>query len=623
MRDLFRSERIFSLKVKATLIAVSTGLVIFLITAYVSSQFSAREFETHYKEKAILVWRHIIHELESGMFYKAHEVIPGTLDFYRASDEIVELRVFNSKGQEVFAREKGPPEPKVEEALRTGDLVYLYREIRGHEVATAVIPLKNKPDCQGCHGVADGYRGALLLSLSTESMKQDIFQQQRRYALILAFLTIVMIVISLITVNMLFLRPLLRIERGTQAIESGDFKYRIPVTSRDEIASLGKHFNRMAETLQQFFEELAEKSMQMTEQLRVIARSQKEWQETFDSITDQIAVIDREFSIIKANRAFMEYFSLGEDGLKSTKCHELFGPSFGLGCPDQPNYPHVRSARERVPITTELRDGKTGNILQISFFPYSSPEGDYLGSIYIARDVTEKKESEMGLIMTERLAALGQMASGIAHELNNPLATIAACAEGLLKRMRDERFEATVFTNYLEIIEDEIMRCKNITMSMLSFVRKTTDDKREINVNEALEKTVELINFQGRLKEVQVVKQYGAGLPVTRGNEGEIRQVFLSIIVNALDAMEDKGVLTLETGIEGKSVLVKITDTGPGIPGGLIKRIFDPFFTTKSEKGGTGLGLSIAHKIVKAHDGTIDVISGQGQNTTFRIVLPV
>lgn len=251
------------------------------------------------------------------------------------------------------------------------------------------------------------------------------------------------------------------------------------------------------------------------------------------------------------------------------------------------------------------------------------------------QDITDNKEQEIRLIMSERLAALGQMASGIAHEINNPLATIAACAEGLFNRLKKGRFDKELFQNYLDIIVQEVARCKVITTSMLSFVRKTIYENKEIDIHNVLDKTLELIGFQGRLKDVSVIKKYH-GMLTAHGNEGELRQVFLAIILNALDAMEDRGALTLETGVcpsasetkskepgEGGSIFIIISDTGTGIPPGLTGKIFDSFFTTKPEKGGTGLGLSIANKIMKDHNGSICVTSEKGNGAAFRIVLPV
>lgn len=281
-------------------------------------------------------------------------------------------------------------------------------------------------------------------------------------------------------------------------------------------------------------------------------------------------------------------------------------------------------------VRREIRDSKDKRWYYIVNTPIHNQNGS-ISRMTMIQDITEKKENEIRLIMTERLAALGQMAFGIAHEINNPLATIAACAEGLLNRLKKGRYNPELFEGYLRIMDEEVIRCKSITTSMLSFVRKTTYEKKYININYIIDKTLELISFQGRFKEVKVIRDYKGEL-VVYASEGELRQVFLIFIVNALDAMEDRGTLTIETGIipptiekggERGMVFIKIGDTGLGISPELIDRIFDPFFTTKSEKGGIGLGLSIAKKMITDNNGNIDVTSEQGKGTIFKITLPL
>lgn len=280
-------------------------------------------------------------------------------------------------------------------------------------------------------------------------------------------------------------------------------------------------------------------------------------------------------------------------------------------------------------VRREIRDPKDNRWYYIVNTPIHNQNGS-ISRMTMIQDITEKKENEIRLIMTERLAALGQMAFGIAHEINNPLATIAACAEGLLNRLKKGQYNPELFEGYLKIVDEEVIRCKGITTSMLSFVRKTTYEKKYININYIIDKILELISFQGRFKEIKVIRDYKGEL-VVYANEGELRQVFLIFIVNALDAMEDKGTLTIETGIippsekggEGGMIFIKIGDTGLGISPELIDRIFDPFFTTKSEKGGIGLGLSIAKKMITDNNGNIDVTSEQGKGTIFKITLPL
>ena len=227
----------------------------------------------------------------------------------------------------------------------------------------------------------------------------------------------------------------------------------------------------------------------------------------------------------------------------------------------------------------------------------------------------------MGLIMTERLASLGQMASGIAHEINNPLESVMICAELLLVRVGKDAYDRAQFEKYLKIIDEEVMRCRDITSNMLSFSRQTTLSRSDIDVQFLLDRAIDLIGYQGRLKNVIVSKKYGAKFVVS-GNEGELRQVFLVLLINALDAMENRGAITIETGMDAGSAWIRISDTGPGIAPENLQRIFNPFFSTKTEKGGTGLGLSIAHRIINNHRGSLTAVSEQGRGTAFTITLP-
>jgi len=366
-------------------------------------------------------------------------------------------------------------------------------------------------------------------------------------------------------------------------------------------------------------EDIEQRNKEISKQLALISQSQQEWQLTFDSITDLVSIHDTNYRVIKSNKAFREYCGTDSASNPAEKCYELV---HGL-CSPVAGCPHKMTIENQQPATHELRDPKTNKLLRVSTFPYYTPDGVFQGSVHIARDITAEKDQELRLIMSERLASLGQMASGVAHEINNPLASIAGCTEGLLNRVKSGRCDTGVCINYFEIILDEIRRSKNITTSMLSFVRTSSYEKKEVSLDDLLEKTVEMVGFQGRLADMEIVRNYAEDLPRIFANEGELRQVFLIIITNALDAMEERGRLGLSTALEGDSAVISISDTGVGIPEKSRKNIFDPFFTTKMSTGGTGLGLSIAHKIILNHGGTINVQSEEGKGTTFVISIPL
>ncbi len=352
--------------------------------------------------------------------------------------------------------------------------------------------------------------------------------------------------------------------------------------------------------------------------LGAVSRSQKEWQDTFDSITDLISIHDRDFNIVRVNKAFAEHVGLPYQQVIGKKCYELL---HGAAAAPAPGCPHARTLADGKPATEEYVDAVSGKTLRISTYPYYAPDGSLIGSIHIARDITAEKEREMRMIMTERLASLGQMASGIAHEINNPLESVMICAEMLLMRVTKDSYDHAQFEKYLKIIDEEVLRCRDITSNMLSFSRQTTLSKSDIDVHHLLDKAIDLVGYQGRLRNVTVTKKYGERLLVS-GNEGELRQVFLVLLINALDAMENKGAITVETGAEAGSAWVRINDSGPGIPPDQLQKIFQPFFTTKTEKGGTGLGLSIAHRIIVNHRGSLTAVSEQGHGAAFTITLP-
>ncbi len=366
-------------------------------------------------------------------------------------------------------------------------------------------------------------------------------------------------------------------------------------------------------------EEAKEKAVvELRNMVSLVSRSQREWQETFDAIGDMISIHDANFTVLRANLAFAANRGKHPRDVVNKKCYEFW---HGAGGPVS-NCPHIRTLQNQQPATEEVRDPTTQRIFRVSTFPYRSQENDVIGSIHVARDITEEKEQEMRLIMSERLASLGQMAAGIAHEINNPLASVAGCAEGLLAKIRKGACNPDLLEEYLNIIREEAARCKGITTAMLSFARKSSYERSFFSVSEAIDKTVEIIGFQGRLKDVSIRRRYGDSASHVFGSPGELRQVLIIILTNALDAMEDRGSITIETGNEDGAISIRIRDDGPGMPAEVRDRIFDPFFTTKSEKGGTGLGLAIAHRIIQNHNGSIAAASEPGSGTTFAIRLP-
>ena len=285
-----------------------------------------------------------------------------------------------------------------------------------------------------------------------------------------------------------------------------------------------------------------------------------------------------------------------------------------------------------VPFETEAISWSSGEkrYYHLRKIPMSVEGEDVTHVITLAEDISERKKLEESLATNEKLASIGKLAAGIAHEINNPLAAISGCVEGLLLRSKDTTllqlptFED--FPDYLRIIDDEINRCKGIINNLLDFSRSRGILQEEIRINETLEQTLQLLSHHKEFKKIKVLMQLESQSPSVVGNSGEMRQVFLAMAINAMDAMDESGTLTVHTGREIRNgqnfAWIQFQDTGIGIPQENINKIFDPFFTTKPIGKGTGLGLSICYGIVRSHGGFIKVESEVGKGSTFHIYVP-
>ncbi|MEO8434050.1 MAG: response regulator [Pyrinomonadaceae bacterium] len=281
---------------------------------------------------------------------------------------------------------------------------------------------------------------------------------------------------------------------------------------------------------------------------------------------------------------------------------------------------------ERIEQDTVAPDGETKHWL-ISKIPMRAEGSDKVTHVItVGEEITGRVKADRAVARAEKLAAVGRLAAGIVHEINNPLATIAACAEALGSRVEEGAFDASGevdnLREYLGLIRDEAFRCKTITNGLLDFSRTRAGRHTIVNVTDVVNATARLVTHQHRGDKIDIVVQASEDSVMVSGDEGHLQQAVVALATNAIDAMPGGGRLTFRTRAKASNVLIEVSDTGVGIPTENLTKIFDPFFTTKEVGRGTGLGLAVCYGILTEHGGRLEVQSAEGVGTTFTITLP-
>lgn len=348
-----------------------------------------------------------------------------------------------------------------------------------------------------------------------------------------------------------------------------------------------------------------------------------------DALPVSLYVVDRDYRIVTWNRH-------RENGVQGIPRDSVIGRNvFNVLA----RYPEGRVRQEferafqtgeieRIEQQTADENGSTRHWV-VSKVPMKDPETGIVNHVItVGEDVTTRVEAIHAVGRAEKLAAVGRLAAGVVHEINNPLATIAACAEALEHRVDEGAFEQSDavedLNEYLGLIKSEAFRCKSITTGLLDFSRIRTGNRIPLDVNEILKSSANLISHQKRGdNNIELKIESGENMPLVHADGGQIQQAVIALATNAIDAMPDGGTLIFRATGHGNRLAIEIEDTGVGIPTGDMSKIFEPFFTTKEVGKGTGLGLAVCYGIITDHGGRLSVRSNVGKGTTFTILLPV
>jgi len=349
---------------------------------------------------------------------------------------------------------------------------------------------------------------------------------------------------------------------------------------------------------------------------KAIENAAREWKSTFDSISDMIAIVDNEFRLLRVNKAFAARFGKAPQELIHTLCYQTV---HGSPAPRE-DCPYTKASQTGKPATVEFYEPAMGISIEATASPLYTENAQQAGAVLVMRDITERKMLQQKLVLRDRLASIGELVSGVAHELNNPLTSVIGFSDLLLQR--DFPPDVVEELNY---INKEARRSASTVKNLLAFSRQHPQEKTAVDINHIISQVLELRAHAARRKNIVLSADLTENLPPVMGDISQLQQVFLNVILNAeqsISAAHDRGILTIKTSQKESTVLINVTDDGEGIPEEFMDRIFNPFFTTRDVGKGAGLGLSICHGIISEHRGKISVESQPGTGTTVLIELP-
>ena len=350
----------------------------------------------------------------------------------------------------------------------------------------------------------------------------------------------------------------------------------------------------------------------------LVRRGKEQWEGTFDAIAEGMALVDDHATIRRANTAFAALVGRPVTGVVGGHlCHLLFGEHLTLA-------ELMRETAEggrHAPIVR--RSEPLGRVLRIVAASVARAV-DGATAIVVVEDISEQQMLEAQLIQSEKMAAVGTLVSGVAHELNNPLTSIAGLSEFLLEQPAG----AVLERRHLQVINEEAERAGRIVRDLLTFSRKGPAERTPVDLGDVVQRTVQLMAYEMKRRGVSVLTSIASGVPPVLGDRYQLQQVVLNLLSNAAHALgtlppDRPRQVEVKVSAEGARAMLRVIDTGPGIPPDVKAQMFSPFFTTKAPGEGTGLGLFVSYGIAEAHGGMLSAESVPGEGATLILSLPV
>lgn len=525
-------------------------------------------------------------------------------------DGIGVVMISNPSGEVRFSSDAGLLGQYLKGETPQEAVAFFTTDAQGREVLRSINPVHNKPLCGQCHGPVAQHpiNGILYVDFDAATLRH-----KARSTTLLLMGTGALIVLLNISGGWWFirryvLRPVAALSRANTALSQGRLDARVELTGRDELARLGTAFNRMAENLQVTLRRLSEHEAFL--------------QELVDAIPDGVRVIDNQHRVELVNRSYREQLGLGEAEAFG-RCYEAPHGRKEPCAPTLMTCPLFEVTQSQGPVTAHHRHRRQdGSVLDVEI--HASPmrarvEGK---ERFLVVESIRSLADDIKYSQEQKLSELGHLAAGVAHEIYNPLSSMRMAIHAARENLSSVGQAPTEVDDYLDIVEQEIQKCIEVTERLLKLSMPPAHDRELVDLNTALEDTLGLLGWEAKKGGIELIQDFQPGLRLL-ARDSELRMVALNLALNAFHAMPDGGRLTVSTRRNEGRIEIAFEDSGVGIAAAEQRRIFDPFYSRRANGvPGPGLGLSISRAIVEGHGGTIAVSSEPGVGSRFLIRMP-
>lgn len=402
-------------------------------------------------------------------------------------------------------------------------------------------------------------------------------------------------------IDQLIFKPIKTLTEATQEIKKGNYEFKIDTGTKDEFSELADAMNKMSETIKQTFNE--------------ITLNKSKLEAIVENIADGIFVTDLDERIIEFNKSAEKITGYKKEEVLGRFCEEIFKTDLCHETCALRNKNKIIINKESTFIT---KDGNQ-RIASVSSALIKDNDGNIIAGVQTFKDITEEKEQQATYFHTEKMVTIGEMASAIAHEVNNPLSNIIGYSK-LLIINKNLSYEEML--DKLKIINEQALKAANIVQELLNFSRRSDRKKQIFNIEELIKNIIKITSIYSYNKDISIKLETTEDNFLMKHDPTKLEQVIFNLVLNSIHAIEQKGEIIIKLSKDNKFIIIEVIDNGKGIEDKHIKDIFQPFFTTKPKGKGTGLGLFIVKTIIKELGGEITVQSKIDHGTTFRILIP-